>query len=63
MRIDELRQAFADASSQFSDEIHLYLKHCPCDDDTRDALDELARQYFYSLTMTQNAVIKYLSEK
>jgi len=34
MRIDELQQAFADASSQFSDEIHLYLSHCSCDDGT-----------------------------
>lgn len=63
MRVDDLRQAFSDASSQFSDEVRFYLRHCPCDDDTKDALEEIARQYFYSLTMTQDAIIKYLSEE
>lgn len=58
----ELRTVFAQSSEQFSSAVQNYLSSCPCDADTKAALDEIARQCFYALTETQNAIMKYIEE-
>lgn len=58
----ELQTRFSEVADDFSSSVQSYLADCSCDADTKNALDEIARQSFYALRETQEAIIKYLSE-
>lgn len=63
MNITDLQNKFTEASDFFSFSVQTYLATCPCDMDTRAALDEIAHQAFNAIAATQNALIEYLEEK
>lgn len=62
MTKDEMKSKFEEASEQFSLAVQNYLADCSCDSDTKAALDEIARQCFYALCETQDAIVKYIEE-
>lgn len=63
MTIDELQEKFNSASEAYSLAAQTYLGTCQCDPDTRNALDEIARQTFYAIVETQNAILEYLKNE
>lgn len=63
LRIEELQGRFTEAAESFSFSVQTYLSVCHCDEDTKAALDEIARQAFHAIVGTQNALIEYLEEK
>ena len=62
MDISALKLRFSNASDDFASSVQSYLKDCACDQETKSALDEIARQSFYALRETQTAIIDYLSK-
>ncbi len=58
----ELKNEFTSALDTFSDTVQTYLNSCHCDEDTKMALDEIARQCFYALASTQEAIMKYIEK-
>lgn len=62
MTKSDLKDAFAQSSEQFSLAVQQYLSSCHCDGDTKQALDEIARQFFFALVETQDAIMKFIDE-
>ena len=63
MNINELNTRFASIATDLGASIQTYLASCPCDEDTKYALDEISHRYFEALALTQNAIIDYLEKK
>ena len=62
MNVNELKERFDEIDITFSSTVQNCLLSCQCDVDTRNALDEIARQAFYALAETQDAIIEYLKK-
>lgn len=62
MTVEELTARFENTSDDFANAVQTTLKDSPCDAETKATLDEVARQAFYALRETQQAVIEYLNQ-
>lgn len=63
MTLNELQNKLTDVNEAYSFAAQTYLATSQCDPDTRNALDEIARQTFYAIVETQNAILEYLKKE
>ena len=63
MTLNQLTKKLDDISDIFSRETQFILSTSHCDEDTKLALDDIARQTFYALSQTQSAIIDYLKSQ
>ena len=63
MNISDLENKFSEASEHFALTVQAYLASCPCDEDTKYALDHISHLAFEAIAVTQNAIIDYLESK
>lgn len=60
MQKSELKQNFEKISDDFSIAVKDCLSNSLCGEETKIALNEIARQTFYALCETQKLIIEYL---
>lgn len=58
----ELKQGFEKTANDFSIAVQDCLKTSSCDEETKIALNEIARQMFYTIHETQELIVKYLDK-
>lgn len=63
MTLNELQEKLAEVNEAYSLAAQTYIATCQCDQDTRNALDEIVRQTFYAIAETQNAILEYLKSE
>ena len=63
MTLNELQDKLTEVNEAYSFAAQTYLATCQCDTDTRSALDEIAKQAFYAIVETQNAILEYLKKE
>lgn len=63
MTLKKLSEKFDEINDYFSHETQFILAGSHCDEDTKIALDEIARQTFYAIAETQSAIINYLKSQ
>lgn len=63
MTLNELQNKLTEVNEAYSFAAQTYLATSQCDPDTRNALDEIARQTFYAIVETQNAILEYLKKE
>ena len=63
MTLNELQNKLTDVNEAYSLAAQTYIATCQCDQDTRNALDEISRQTFYAIVETQNAILEYLKNE
>lgn len=62
MTKDELKARLLEATDEFSYNVQTYLPTCNFDSEIKNALDEIARQSFYALRETQEALLEFLDQ-